>query len=130
LKIRSNKSEITKRFGIAFRATATAFYEANIEAIKTPHYWQGFENSITHRQNGEVVVGAYRNILDLGNLSNSQQMSISGNTAAISWDGLGITPVVQVFFGDRTSDYYIPGRNWVEVALDNVDLASMFRDNF
>lgn len=118
------------RFKAAFRATATAFYEANLEAIGTPHYWEGFEDSITHRKNGEAVVGAYRNILDLSNLSNSQILSISGTTATLTWDGLGLTPAVDVFFGVRSATTYIPGRNWVELALDNVDLVQMFRDEF
>jgi hypothetical protein len=130
LRITSHKTKIKRKFQQAFKETAIAFYEANQEAINTPHYWEGFENSVTSRQNGEVVVGAYRDIFDLGNLSRSQQMTISNATATISWDGLGITPVVSVFFGDRTADTYTPGRNWVDLALDNIDLAAMFKESF
>jgi hypothetical protein len=130
LRVKSYRVSVERRFKQAFKSTAIAFNDANTEAILTPHYWEGFENSVTHRQNGEIVVGAYRNIFDLGNLSHSQKMTINNTTATLTWDGLGITPVASVFFGDRTTDAYIPGRNWVEVALDNVNLREMFRDTF
>lgn len=130
MKITSNKNEIIKSYYKAFRATANALAEANKEAIKEPSHWAGFEGRTTYRQSGEVVVGAYRNIFDLGNVYFGQSISIDNSKAILSWDGNGETPVIDVYFGKRSSSDFIPGRPWVDLALTKVDLPSIFKENF
>lgn len=130
MRITSNRDLVLKRYNRAFKATANAFYVANQHAIARPHYWEGFEGRVTHRSNGSTVVGAFRDIRDTSSLYGSQSMTIKGSVATLSWDGNGQTPVTDVFFGRRTEYGWIPGRDWIEVALESVDLAAMFKDNF
>lgn len=130
MRIKSYKQQIINRAKQAFKVTAEAYDKANRDAIRLPSNWDGFEGRITHRRSGEVVVGAYRNIKDLGNLGVSQKVTIGDFSAVYSWDGNGQTPVQDVFFGKRTATDFIPGRRWTDRALENVDLAKKYRDNF
>ncbi|MGK7892350.1 MAG: hypothetical protein AB4372_01535 [Xenococcus sp. (in: cyanobacteria)] len=130
MRVKSYKQQVINRARNAFQVTALAYDQANRDVINIPSYWKGFEGRKTHRQNGEVVVGAYRNIRDLYNLGVSQRVTISDFSAVFSWDGNGQTPVIDVYFGRRTINDFIPGRKWTERALENVNLAQMFRDNF
>lgn len=122
---------IDKATKSAFRETALEFDRANRAVITEPRDWgNGF--GVTHRRNGEVVVGGYRNIKDLGNLKNSQQLQISesGKSAILSWDGNGETPPALVYFGHATKNGYVPGRPWVKVALKEINLSQIFADAF
>lgn len=130
LRVKSYKTQVLKRSRKAFAETAIALNQANQEVISQPQYWPGFENSVTYRQNGEVVRGAFRDIFDLGNIATSQTLNLDTGKASITWDGNSETPVLAVFYGFRTSETYVPGRNWIERALESVDLAQMFSDSF
>jgi hypothetical protein len=125
-------ANIDKAIKLAFRETAVEFDRANRAVITEPRDWgSGF--GVTHRRNGEVVVGGYRNIKDLGNLKNSQRLQISelGKSATLSWNGNGETPPVLVYFGHATQGgNYVPGRPWTKVALKEVDLPQVFIDAF
>ena len=53
--------------------------------------------------------------------------------ATYSWGSMGDTGLYapQVFFGYTTpSGTELPGRNWIKVALDNIDLETEFKNNF
>jgi len=123
---------IDKAIKSAFRETALELDRANRAIITEPRDWgNGF--GVTHRRNGEVVVGGYRNIKDLGNLKNSQRLQISesGKSATISWNGNGETPPALVYFGHATQNGgYVPGRPWVKVALREIDLSQTFANAF
>ena len=131
MRVKNYKQQVVNRYKKAFKQTAIAFNNANQDAINLPSYWAGFEDSTTHRQNGEVVVGAYRDIFDLGNVSTSQNMSVKGiGTVVYTWDGNNQTPVAQVYFGSVNEYGYIPGRRWTDRALQLVDLGQVFQNNF
>lgn len=128
----SNKAQVKAQFEKAFVSTAQAYDQANKTVINTPRYWQGFEGRTTRRKSGEIVQGAYRNIRDLANLSNSQQMQmVSPFRVRYLWDGKGITPVVQVHEGARLrSGKSIPARRWTQVAAQELNLSRHFAEVF
>ena len=84
--------------------------------ISTPSYWDGFEQSVTYRKNGSVVVGAFRNIIDTGALASSQSTNINNGTMVVEWSS-SETPISGVFYGMRTKNSYIPGRDWISKTL-------------
>lgn len=126
MRRKSNKSQVKMLARKAFQKTAEAFDDKNKEIITQPRMWEGFEGSTTRRSNGEIVHGAFRNIQDMGNLLNSQKLTVQGNVAALSWNGNGETPVQNVYFGFRGKNYWIPGRPWTEVARAEMDLSATF----
>ncbi|MGL6342704.1 MAG: hypothetical protein ACRC80_26640 [Waterburya sp.] len=130
MKIQSYKKETLERFKTSFRKSAEVLNGALKDTISQPRDWDGFQNRLTIRQNGEIVQGSFRNIVDLGNLRDSQKLEIQQDKATITWDGKGETPVVDVFFGKRTDNDFIPGRNWVEPTLQEIDLAKEVQREF
>ena len=123
----SRRNVLNKAINSALKKSLDELYQEFQRVIREPRQWDGFENSTTYRANGSVVVGSFRNIEDLGNLLSSQKLDLDGNNATFSWDGNGITPVVDVFFGRRTETGYIPGRDWIREALDDYDFAESFK---
>lgn len=121
-----NKDRIKK----AFVKTVQQVSDKNQEVLREERYWKGFEGRVTHRQNGEVVVGATRNIVDTSNLANSQQVSVEDLKAAISWDGNGQTNPIEVHEGIvRPQSGWIPGRPWVRVAIAEENWGEKFKEN-
>lgn len=101
----------------AFKDVVNRFNEINKVIITEPRQWPpGF--GVTQRRSGEVVSGSFRNIVDLGNLLNSQKLTFNNRSARLEWDGNNVTPVVKQYTGWQTeSGKYIPGRPWVEIAI-------------
>ena len=130
MKVISHKAKVMQRAKNAFNVTAKAYDKANRDVISTASNWKGFEGRTTHRRSGEVVVGAFRNITDLGNLGVSQTMTIGHFNAMYTWDGNGQTPVQDVYFGKRTRNDFIPGRRWTDRALLWVNLPQVYVDAF
>lgn len=127
LKSRVSKlPKLEKAINKAFIHTAETLDTKFQEIISEPRYWSGFEESITYRANGSVVMGAFRNIEDLGNLKSSQDMTFKLNSVVYSWDGEGVTPVLSVFYGHRTESGFVPGRDWITPAKNELDLPQIF----
>ncbi|MGL5076883.1 MAG: hypothetical protein ACRDBG_13810 [Waterburya sp.] len=127
----NNKQSILKANKSAFTKMVNQVGEAIQQTMTEPMHWDGFERSITNRKNGELVVGATRNIVDLGNASGSQSTTISGNSATISWDGNGETPMQDVYFGAvNDNGKFIPGRPFVHRTLASVNIGEMYISNY
>lgn len=124
------KQDLERRLRKGFKNASDAFDRANQEAIRVPRVWAGFETSVTYRKNGEVIIGAYRDIVDDEDTANSQQMFQGDFITTYSWGSTGDTPVQLVYFGDRRYDTYFAGRDWVQEALDNTDLVAEFKRGY
>lgn len=111
-------------------AVNNAYQSAMTTVISEPRQWPyGF--GITYRQNGEVVEGSFRNIVDLANLKNSQSMIREGMRTTYQWDGMGETPPIIVHEGATLpSGKQIPPRRWTEVAADELDWQAAFISGF
>lgn len=129
MRKKSFRPQIRRKYEDAFEETARKFDMALRDAISIPRHWAGFEDSVTHRSNGSVVRGAFRNIIDEGNLSSSQTTTITNGTMLTSWQSSD-TPVLSVFFGHRTANGYVAGRDWIEVALEEFNPVEDFITNF
>lgn len=122
-----NLNRILKK---SFDQTAKRYNEKNKEIIQNPRDWGGGFGT-TYRRNGEIVVGGYRNILDLGNLNKSQKMTINQFSAIYEWSGNGETPAPLVYFGHVTRDGgFVPGRPWADVAANELNLSQTFANYF
>jgi hypothetical protein len=128
----SHKAQVKARFEKAFVNTAQAYDQVNKIVINTPRYWQGFEGRTTRRRSGEIIQGAYRNIRDLANLADSQQMTlVSPFRVRYLWDGKGETPAIVVHEGARLrSGKSIPARRWTQVAAQELNLSRHFAEVF
>jgi hypothetical protein len=129
MRKKSYKRQIQAKAKDAFGKTSQSFDQVLKNTITIPRNWDGFENSRTVRANGDVVVGAFRNIFDLGNLYSSQTTQINNGTMYVSWSS-SETPVLSVFFGHRTATGYVPGRDWIQAALEEFDVVGDFIGNF
>jgi len=92
VKIRSNHDYVLARYKQAVETMFIQFDDKLREVISTPRNWAGFEGSITQRQNGETVIGAFRNIIDTSELASSQTTAITNGSLAVSWSSQ-TTPV-------------------------------------
>ncbi len=103
----------------AFRKVVENYAQECKVTLNEPRYWEG-EWGITHRVNGEVVFGNVRNIVDTGDLRDSQRVFyLSPLSAKISW-GTGIDYAAKVFYGQAiVGGGYIPGRNWISETNKN-----------
>ena len=121
---------LRERISAGIDSVSDAYQSAMVETISEPYQWPiGF--GTTYRRSGEVVTGSYRNIVDLGNLKNSQSMTRQGYKTIWEWNGLGETPPVIVHEGATLSNgKTIPPRRWTEVAKDNIDWSREFAKGF
>lgn len=104
---------ITQKIQPLFSQIVHHYGDTCDQAMKTPYSWSGAWG-VTYRKNQEIVVGNYRNIVDLGDLLSSRKVTIDGLNAHISWSA---DHAAKVFFGSpKPSGGFIPGRNWVERA--------------
>ena len=130
--MKSLKDRIHSKINRAFQSAIEDLGGGFRDKITTPQTWEGFENSITVRQNGEIVRGAFRNIVDSSNLRDSQTIVFQPDgTAEISWDGKGITPAAQVLLGGVSeSGVFIPGRDWVSPVLYEKAFSERFLEKY
>lgn len=130
MKIVSNRNEVRARLLHAFDAAVEQYDKANHDVIQNPRYWGDF--GVTHRKNGDVVAGGYRDIVDLANLDGSQKVEkVSDFVARFSWDGLGETPVALVHEGyTTTTGKTVPARRWTRVSAMEGRIGEAFRDAF
>jgi hypothetical protein len=120
-----NNDEYEQKVLSGMESLSIAIDDSILETIVFPSQWeQGF--GITHRRNGEVVVGSYRNILDLGNLGESQNMTRDGYKTIWEWDGLGETPATLVYTGYSTASGRVPGRPFPDVGVSKVNVKAEF----
>ena len=126
---KNRRNEARNKALRAFKRTANDLNEALHSTIVSPRNWSGFEQSVTRRKNGEIVRGAFRNIEDLGNLESSQDMQVNGFKATYRWDGNGQTDVISVFFGHRSGDSFVSGRDWITPTLAEIDIPFTYKIN-
>lgn len=114
----SHRSELNRRFAKGHEAVVAEYYQVCQLVLIGRRYWRGFEGRVTRRKNGEVVVGAYRNIKDLGNLARGQEVRNVGNfKVQFVWTGSGKTPPIVVHEGATLKNgTRIPARRWTRVA--------------
>lgn len=129
MRKKSNRYKLKQKYQDAFENTAKRFDRALRDTIALPRHWQGFEDSVTYRSNGTIVRGAFRNIIDEGNLASSQTTIITNGTMMTTWQS-SETPVLSVFFGHRTATGYVAGRDWIEVTLEEFDPVADFISGF
>lgn len=130
MRVTSYKQDIINRAVKAFEATVRQYDEAMKNVISSPRYWGDF--GTTYRRNGEIVVGGFRNIVDLGNLQSSQQFTmVNPFLARFQWDGNGVTPVTLVHEGYTTrSERSVPARPWTVYGVLEGELENAFINAF
>ncbi len=130
MKIKHKRSQVNAKFAQAFKAAFDEFNRANEEVITEPRQWGNF--GVTHRRNGQIVVGGYRNIVDLSNLRSSQsQELLAPNKGRVTWNGDGETPVALVHEGYTTVlGKRVPARRWTRVAAQEGAMVEEFVSKF
>lgn len=128
MRITSHKSEIINRFAKAYRACEVAYDDGNREVIETPRDWpSGF--GTTYRQNGQIVVGSNRDIVDLGELRDSQSYQRTDDyKTEYSWSADHALYVHEGYVTSKGNQ--VPARRWTEEAVEEVDLPKVFVENF
>lgn len=128
MKVISHKQDIINRFKAAYRGCELAYDDANRQVIEEIRDWpQGF--GTTYRRNGEIVVGSTRNIVDTGELRDSQSYQRPDEyKTEYSWSA---GHALYVHEGYTTkSGKQIPARRWTEVAAEESNLPQVFCDEF
>lgn len=127
--IKPNK-DLEERIISGMDSLSSAIDEAIQGTIIQPQQWpEGF--GTTFRKSGEIVVGSFRNIVDLGNLQKSQNVTREGFKTIFEWDGGGETPPVLVHEGfTHRSGKQIPARRFTEEGIKKVDVRKEFLDGF
>lgn len=93
------------------------------EVFDNPRLW-GHGFGVTHRRNGEVVVGRFRNIVDTGELRNSSEVRDRSQTSKqVAWTA---EHAEEVYFGEGRK----PGRKWVDYGIDEQNLKAAFVRGF
>ena len=130
MRVTSYKDDVINRAKKAFQATVTQYDNTMKNIIESPRYWGDF--GTTYRRSGEVVVGGFRNIVDLGNLRNSQTVTFFNPfLACFEWNGNGETPTVLVHEGYTTrTGKTIPARPWTIYGVLEGDLEKTFVNAF
>jgi hypothetical protein len=119
LSFKFNAAGIKKLNGAidkAFKETVEVYGDECKAAIESPTWeWDG----ITHRRNGEIA-SSPRDILDLGNLRDSQAVEFTDpSTATVTYD---VDYAAAVHDGHITSNgSIVTGRPWTEEAARNTD---------
>lgn len=111
-----------------FKNLAEQAYDKIEDAVRLKNNWRGFEGSITKRRGdkyirganrgqGRVVRGAYRNIVDTGELANSQNLDTNDNDGVVSYEISFSAPHYNyVRFGTRN----MPGRDFVGLGYSRI----------
>jgi len=128
----SHRADLQRRFTNAHQSVIAEYYQVCQLVLLTPRYWRGFEGRVTRRKSGEVVVGAYRNIKDLGNLARDQQVRPVGQfRVQFVWGGSGKTPPVVVHEGATLRNgTRIPARRFTRVARREAQWGNAFVQGF
>lgn len=122
-----NTSAIVSPLIAGLRDTVRDLDSAYQTAIESPRYgWPG----TTQRKSGELA-GSLRNIVDLGNFRDSQDVAfINPFLVQFSWGGGGVNYAPQIFFGYTTrAGNVFPARNPVEAAHSIEHPYEMFAEN-
>jgi hypothetical protein len=120
--IKFNLNKVNEAIAGAFETTVEAYADqcqAELESEK----WDWPRT--THRQNGEVVTSP-RNVIDTGDLINSQEIEyLDPSTALINY---GSDHALDVHEGKVENGLLKPGRPWTETALDEIDLEQVMAE--
>nr|WP_290224193.1 hypothetical protein [Trichocoleus desertorum] len=123
MSIKLNLSKLNGAIAESFEATVDAYAEqCQIEITSDKWDWP----RTTHRQNGEVVESP-RSIVDTGELRDSQQEPeyLDENTAVIEWTA---PHAKKVLLGEVENGFLKPGRDWIESALQEIDLEQVMAE--
>ncbi len=126
--IHSHRHQVEQRLEQAFEKTAKAF-EANLHLVlRLKRGWaKGF--GTTHRQNGQIVTGSFRNIFDTGELDSSQRMVfLSPFRVRYTWSA----PHSQIVHEGCVlrNGTRIPARRFTRVAAREANLPKRFADMY
>ncbi|GAA4015557.1 hypothetical protein GCM10022631_29590 [Deinococcus rubellus] len=117
-----NLLQLQTKAEVGFAAAVHGYADKANAAFEDESWqWAG----TTRRKNGEVA-GSPRNLVDTGELRDSQQEpQITGLTARITWDA---PYAAAVFLGatDRKRAYSLPGRNLPQQVADKFNFAEVF----
>ncbi len=82
-----------------------------------PQHWSGFEGRLTRRKNKTIAYGSFRNIVDTGNLMNSQKVTVyqdnNETRVTVSYDS-------EYYDYVRYGTRLVPARDWVTIAKNKV----------
>jgi hypothetical protein len=119
-------SELNQKLETAFIQTSRQLNNKLREKIESSEYeW----DRTTHRQNRSVV-NSPRDIVDLGNLRDSQDMQIDTRNLETNyeWD---IDYALEVHEGAMRNDGTMkPARRWTERAIEEIDIVTNFGENY
>jgi hypothetical protein len=114
-------NKVNEAIAESFEATVEAYAEqCQVELSSDKWEWP----RKTHRQNGEIVESP-RNAIDTGDLINSQQVEIEGNTGLISYES---EHALDVYAGKVENGILKPSRPWLDTALEEIDLGAVFAE--
>ncbi len=117
ITLQVNTQVIERAVSKALHETAVDVIDPALKSAITDRVWSW--PNVTLRRNGQRV-SSPRNIVDLGELRDSQQMSLRGNGAYWEWDA---PHAIYVQNGYTTrSGTTVPGRDWVAYGLAQVDI--------
>lgn len=128
MKVVSYRQDIIDKFKAAYRACEAGYDAATRQVIEEARDWpEGF--GTTYRRNGQVVTGSYRDIVDLGELRDSQNYQRTEEyRTKYSWSA---EHALYVHEGYTTkSGKQVPSRRWTEVAAEEKNLPQVFCDAF
>ena len=116
MRVVNHKDEILSRFARAYAKTEQSYDDACRDAITTPRDWpEGF--GVTHRRNGSIVSGSHRDIVDLGELRDSQSYQRTDEyKTEYSWSAGHALYVHEGY--TAKSGRPITARRWTEVAAE------------
>ena len=118
-------NKILEKVRADFELAVKEYAKQNTAVFNQPLQWdQGF--GTTRRLNGEIVSGSFRNIVDLGDLRDSQKLTkLSPDAFSLTWTS---DYAKYVYFGFITSaGNFVPGRPWASVAETNTDWGKFFK---
>lgn len=81
---------------------------------------------ITYRRNG-TIEGSPRDIVDTGAFLGSQRRTtLSATSIKFTWGGSGGVNYAGIILAGRPDTAAYPGRNWIELALNNLPMDRFF----
>jgi hypothetical protein len=123
-KINIDLTQLNKKLDQAFSKTSRNLNDKFREKIESVEWdW----DRRTRRQNN-TVVDSPRDIVDLGNLRDSQDMQIDNLETNYQWD---VDYALEVHEGAMRYDGTMkPARRWTERAIDEINLPETFKENY
>lgn len=128
-KLTFDQSKLNRRLSTALENAAQKYDEQFRGAIEANVYaWP----RRTIRSSGQEV-GSPRDIVDTGQLRDSQKYRVDGLTAVFEWDAVdtetGLSYASDVFYGFTNGNgVEMPARDWISYAFSQDDPVDTFRE--